>query len=37
MPVILLPGTLTGAVNGVIASRLINNLKKTAKKIQNGD
>lgn len=36
-PVILLLGTLTGAVNGVIASLLINNLKKTAQKIQNGN
>jgi heptaprenyl diphosphate synthase len=35
-PVILLVGTLTGAVNGVIASILINNLKKPIQKIQNG-
>ncbi len=36
-PVILLLGTLTGAVNGVIASLLINNLKKAPQKIQNGN
>lgn len=36
-PIILLLGTLTGTVNGIIASLLINNLQKAPQKIQNGD
>jgi heptaprenyl diphosphate synthase len=34
-PVIILIGTLTGAINGVISGLLIRNLKKSVEKIQN--
>lgn len=34
-PIIILIGTLTGSVNGIISEILIKNLKKTDKKIQN--
>lgn len=35
-PAIILIGTLTGAVNGIVSHILIDNLKNTEKKIQNG-
>jgi heptaprenyl diphosphate synthase len=34
-PIIILLGTLTGAVNGIVSDLLIRNLKKSMEKIQN--
>ena len=34
-PFIILLGTLTGAVNGIVSDLLIRNLKKSLEKIQN--
>jgi heptaprenyl diphosphate synthase len=36
-PIIIFLGTITGTVNGVITDILVKNLKKTDKKIQNGN
>lgn len=36
-PLIVLLGTLTGTLNGIVSELIINNLKKSGKKIQNVD
>lgn len=36
-PLIALLGTLTGTINGIVSELIINNLKKSGKKIQNVD